>query len=550
MKADWRRAAFAVAIASAAAGSAPSSFAQTTSPPPKWGPHIDFEGKAGNKRNIGEADVFVPLWQNDTTLVFGNVRTRLDDDDSREGNFGVGVRHMLPSGWNIGGYGYFDRRRTENDNYFNQVTLGVEALSWDWDFRANAYIAEGRRTHELSRTGGDSTASVSGTTVQVATSATLMTEERSLQGFDAEIGWRVPLFDLDAGQQLRIYGGAYRFYADDVDPVQGPRARAELTFDEVPYLWEGSRLTLGAEAQHDDPRGGQVFAVARLRIPLQIFGQPPSRLTPMERRMTDPTVRDVDVIAQSHTTVVAPATTETATQLSNGGAFTVISSDSTAGNDLDAAVLAAGDGSTVLLSGTFQTTGLNTVTMAFNQTLTGTATVRTASGRTAVVNTGAAINGTNVNSSTVLVRAGGTLSGLTISNTYNNGSGGRAVLVGSFATDVNILNNTITLTQSGANAGAALNFNNNSAGTVSGNTIAATGGGAATFMTALGVNSSVTVSVTNNTLSASGGTTNIMANVAGTTINAGSTGNVRGSGDCTGTPTSGSISFTNGTTCP
>jgi hypothetical protein len=35
----------------------------------------------------------------------------------------------------------------------------------------------------------------------------------------------------------------------------------------------------------------------------------------------------------------------------------------------------------------------------------------------------------------------------------------------------------------------------------------------------------------------------------GTTINAGSTGNIRGSGACNGTPASGRVAFTDGTAC-
>ncbi|MBF0166963.1 MAG: inverse autotransporter beta domain-containing protein [Alphaproteobacteria bacterium] len=114
---------------------------------PKWGPHIDLEGKAGTKRNLGEADLFVPLVQNQQSLLFADFRTRLDDHGSQEGNFGLGARAMLDHGWNLGAYGYFDRRRSDNGNYFNQATLGIEGLSQDWDVRLNSYLPVGRRTH-------------------------------------------------------------------------------------------------------------------------------------------------------------------------------------------------------------------------------------------------------------------------------------------------------------------------------------------------------------------------------------------------------------------
>lgn len=206
---------------------------------PKWGPHIDVEGKAGTRRNLGEADLFIPVAQDGTTLLFSSLRTRMDDSDGLEGNFGLGLRHMLDSGWNLGTYAYFDRRKTELENYFNQVTLGVEALSLDWDLRANAYLPQGRRSHAVDTL---NTAEVSGTSVIFRGG-----EERSLSGFDAEVGWRLPFFDSEAAQQLRLYAGGYRFTGDidAVPDVQGPRLRAEMVFDEVPGLWDGARLAPG-----------------------------------------------------------------------------------------------------------------------------------------------------------------------------------------------------------------------------------------------------------------------------------------------------------------
>lgn len=505
---------------------------------PKWGPHIDLEAKPGAKRSLGEADLFIPVAQSADTLLFANLRLRMDDNDSNEGNYGLGIRHMLESGWNLGAYGYFDRRRTEYDNHFNQVTLGVEALSQDWDLRANYYAPVGRRSHNVDSL---NTAEVSGTTVVFRGG-----EERSMAGFDAEIGWRVPLFDAGADRQFRIFGGAYHFSESGVDDVSGPRARAELTFDSVPYLWEGSRFSLGVEWQHDDPRGSQGFLTARLRIPLQVYGRPASTLTPMERRMADPIVRDIDVVSQAGQ-FSAP---ETTSQLANGGSFTVLNSASTSGANLATAVTNAGNNSTVLLSGTFQTTG--TVSLATGQTLTGAVTVRSAAGRLATVNTGAAIVGSNVAGSTVQLNAGGTLSNLTVTNAYSDGTGGRAVHVADGSTNVTIANNTITATQSDTNGAAALSIGQNTSVTARGNTLTATGSGTATTMTALGANSTnTTLTVANNSISASGGgTANNMVWVAGgTTINAGSTGNIRGSGTCNGTPASGSVGFTDGTAC-
>ena len=65
---------------------------------PKWGAHLDFEGRWSNARTLGDAGLFAPLWQSRDTLVFTDIRGKFNSQDGREGNFGLGIRHMLDSG--------------------------------------------------------------------------------------------------------------------------------------------------------------------------------------------------------------------------------------------------------------------------------------------------------------------------------------------------------------------------------------------------------------------------------------------------------------------
>jgi len=78
--------------------------------------------------------------------------------------------------------------------------------------------------------------------------------------------------------------------------VAGPRGRFELSFGNLDALWRGARVTVGATIQHDDPRGTQAFGLLRLRFPFGGAGEQTGRLRPIEQRMTDPIVRDVDVV--------------------------------------------------------------------------------------------------------------------------------------------------------------------------------------------------------------------------------------------------------------
>ncbi len=524
----------------AAAQTTPSSPSQ----PPKWGAHLDLEGKIGNQRNLGEGDLFVPLLQDGKSMLFANIKARMDDSTSTEGNFGAGVRHMFDAGFNLGAYGFFDRRKATYGSYFNQVTLGAEVLSTDWDLRANYYIPEGRRSHQVDSL---NTASLEGTTVVFRGG-----EERSLTGFDGEIGYRVPVYRAEENTQWRLFAGAYRFYADQVAPVQGPRLRTELTFDEIPWLWEGSRLTWGGEFQ-DDVRGKTGFVTARLRIPLQVFGEgrKVASLTPLERRMTDPVIRDIDVVSRSG----AFGAPETATQTASGGTLSVLSTATTTGANLPTAITNAGANSTVILSGAFTTTAGagGIVTLAAGQTVmgNGSVTVRSPSGRTAVLttSTGASItaNVSGANYSIVMAN-NSTLQGMTISNTDGSGNNAQGVEV-SGVSNVRIIDNVINATASGGSTAHGIDVTGGSTNvTISGNRITTSN----TTSVGLGIQvngagSSATISGNTITMSATSASSmtgvTILTNATNTTVS-GNTINISSSG--TGTTTTG-ISVANST---
>lgn len=503
----------------------------------QWLPHLDAEGKFGNKRNIGEADLFLPIAQDARTLYFANVRTRFDNESGREGNFGLGVRHMLENGWNLGAYGYFDRRRSSDTGfYYNQTTLGVEALGRDFDLRANAYVPVGTRSHDL---GSASTAALSGSTVQVTT---INREERALQGFDAEAGWRLPVFDSEARRQLRVYLGGYHFSGAGIT-VEGPRARAELAFDDLGWFGRGTALFVGAEAQHDHARGSQQFFSIRLRIPLGKADEARSPLSAQARRMVAPVVRDVDVVTQRHASTsvesVDAATPSNAVTL-GGKAVTLVSSATTSGANLQGALDAAGNNSTVVLAGRFDTTA--PLTLKPGQSLVGLAnlTVTTPSGHSATLAApGATLASTlsppNFGSqASVSMASGSTLSGMTINavNTAANGANTGVYGVDVFnVSGVVISGNTVTAT-SPVNAAIAVRLSNTPDVIVTGNTLTAintnVGGGTGVALQL----SSATATVSGNTLFAQGIGNAIAIHINASTPLPGSTGNTVQAGTC------------------
>lgn len=492
---------------------------------PKWGANIDLEAKAGTKRNLGEIDIFAPLKQDARTLYFVNLRGRFDDNSSREGNLGLGVRQMQESGWNLGAYAYLDRRRSEQGHYFNQTTLGAEALGRDWDFRANAYLPLGKKSRGLGSTGGESSASIVGTSVQITTAGTTTWEERALKGYDLEAGWRAPLFDSEGGRHLRFYLGAYRF-SDGGVTVQGPRARVELAIDEVPVLGRGAGLFLSAETQHDDQRGGQSFLALRLRIPLGSVAERRSGLSLQERRMTAPVVRDVDIVTQRRAAATTPGVVEAATATAGGQSFTVVNGANASGADLQTALNNAGNNSTVIVTGTFSTTAM--VTLSQGQTLIGGGplAVRGASGQTATLNlAGATINSGSSASNAIRLNHGATLAGLTITAQPINA----AAIDAQGFNGVTIRNNTITVFRTGGIYGVDLRSTNNAVFT--GNTVSASS--TAAGVVALLADSAANATVRGNTLgAATSGLRWVISGNQWTSFAGGSTGNVSTGAGC------------------
>jgi hypothetical protein len=100
------------------------AYAESSGPvaeqPPKWSAWTEFGGVvSSDNTGRGEMALFAPLMQNANTLLFADCRGKFFEDDVQEGNFALGHRRMLPSGWNIGAWAGYDVRATEEGNSFH-----------------------------------------------------------------------------------------------------------------------------------------------------------------------------------------------------------------------------------------------------------------------------------------------------------------------------------------------------------------------------------------------------------------------------------------------
>lgn len=224
--------------------------------------------------------------------------------------------------------------------------------------------------------------------------------------------------------------------------MAGPRGRMELAYDDIPFLSEGSRFTIGFESQHDDVRGTQTFGLARLRIPFSQFipgkGEKLAPLTALEKRMTTRIVRDVDIVAGQGgggvtSTEIAEVTTAGGANVSNA---TIIN----AGDDIATEVTNAGNNALIIIDGAVTTN--TTISMQSGQTLTGAGQTLTLTGTTSgetvsyqLPGSTATITNTNNAVTTLNIAANSRVSNLTM-------TGGDS---GIFSTSTNIEIENITV---------------------------------------------------------------------------------------------------------
>lgn len=261
-----------------------------------WNPYLEFTGRAGGLSEVGQGNLFLPLFQDGKSLIFADLRGQWTDIASAEGNWGIAMRRIVNDDYVLGAYGFYDLRHSPNGENYHQATLGAELLTREWGFRFNTYLAE-----DGVRTGINTNARLSGDSIIVSNGS-----EAAYSGFDLET--EALLFGGQGlgGSDLEVWAAAayYHFEQDAAgfEDIDGPRLRVEARLFDLPMLGNGSRVVVGGQYQHDDVRGGLGAATASVRIPIGRRAKQSRRLQGLERRMITPVVRDIDVVTGGQTT--------------------------------------------------------------------------------------------------------------------------------------------------------------------------------------------------------------------------------------------------------
>lgn len=250
--------------------------------PMAWSTQVVLSSYVGDGHAEGYIDLLIPLLQNDNGMLFLYPRFGMSSDVNSGYSMGLGARHYLPAiDAIIGANVFYDRYASPNDNYYNQISLGLEVLTRWVDARFNYYIPDSSPNmidsqNVRSRTQTQSASSSWGepfatgytirqpftTTTRTTTTTVNQLFERfedTMQGYDAEIGVLTPW--LERYVALRWFAGYYNFDNSYGDDLSGFKGRAELRFS--------SKLAIDATYYQDEEiTGGNWLFGFRMSIPV------------------------------------------------------------------------------------------------------------------------------------------------------------------------------------------------------------------------------------------------------------------------------------------
>jgi len=298
----------------------------------------------GDGYTEGLVDALIPLSYSaeSGTLIFANVRSAFNDVSEEEFNLGLGIRqNLVGTNTILGANIFYDSRWTEPGSQFNQLGLGAEMLSTWIDARINGYFPENskeltdtfeeeylissttRTSIEGFATGNTIFERTNRVTTNTFQTDTFNVYDVPLEGFDAEIGFKLP--SPADWLETRIFGGYYFFEPtwegniQSDNEIEGFKGRAEFRIHD--------NFVLDGEVFEDDRLFGSDYIVsAKLRLPFDITalsrGENPfaAKEVPDDdifHRMSDMVIRDPHIQIRSQATVSSTTSSQTSSSTTN-----------------------------------------------------------------------------------------------------------------------------------------------------------------------------------------------------------------------------------------
>ncbi len=248
----------------------------------KYSPRIQMEGKIGNRRGIVRPAALIPLYEHSNSIIHLSLIGMSDTRKALEGNFGIGIRHLIRN--NIFGlYGFYDIRSSSKNNTIHQTTIGAEWFREFFEFRVNVYLPK-KQEFQTSPERKTSHYHKSGSTLDVELLSSKEVEQ-ALPGFDIDIGTQLPRFP-----DLTIRAAYFRFASSDKYIETRNGVRGVIAYQLFDFL------QLDAEVSYDNQRKTVFFGGITVGYNFDKSAKKHIRLTRLEKKMNIIPIRDIDAV--------------------------------------------------------------------------------------------------------------------------------------------------------------------------------------------------------------------------------------------------------------
>ncbi|NQY42622.1 MAG: hypothetical protein HRT87_04675 [Legionellales bacterium] len=246
----------------------------------------------GITRSIARLGVVLPIYQKTDNLIYMPLIGMLDINNANELNIGIGYRQIINQNYILGGYGFFDYRKSQFDNFFKQVTLGLELFFDTVEFRANVYLPEQKSKLSFSEKNKNISVQYDGTNTQyMFSSSRTRYQENPNYGGDVEAGFSFG--------RSNIYL-AYYYFSNKFSnkSINGVRVRSTHKYTDL--------VSYNLELSYDKKRKLNAFVGFSISFTSQNY------ISILRNKMTSLPIRDVDIIVDiDESTVVDDVSTDT-----------------------------------------------------------------------------------------------------------------------------------------------------------------------------------------------------------------------------------------------
>lgn len=241
-----------------------------------WQPQVRAVIGADNRGANAAIEGFIPLKQTAESVLFLDVRGKHRFDDGFGQDVGIGVRRLVNPDLLVGGYAYANVQ-TIDGHTFSGATLGIEAITANYDGHLNVYVPFGGDGNESK---GNSSLSLVGNQLLEQVSV-LDRRSYSAWGIEGEFGVQVP-FDLPDNHSLRLDVGGYHFADPDHRDGSITGAKAGIEYAIRDAFNAGWDITLAGEVRSDNRDHTQFAGSIQLSVPFN----PPARNASQEEIAT------------------------------------------------------------------------------------------------------------------------------------------------------------------------------------------------------------------------------------------------------------------------